>query len=426
MPGYDTHGDARTISALRELTIGAQKNTLKRRDELSYDSLNEYDQQIQVAISGTAGDIASYVLVQVFFDVYFLAGTLQRANNLIWPHFTYGSVLHTAKPILIWANVMSWILDGVGETGNNTVVGANIQWGSMAPDFVSGAPIIFTGALHLNFQGMGAPHDVAVDAVEESPLTPSSNPPPLPPPSPPPTGAVLFDGTRYASWPLDESAVRGGGAGSRVQEVADPGGGSDTVLRFTTLNTDTNSPLGGTLATPNSDPRSQLSSPTVYVAGQEYWTSYQLWIPNGSPLANATAWTQQGEVLFGAPFNGGPPFAIGVSYIANYGTLTNGAYLSWRDDDLNAYLWTTPVANVLGRWMRITWNFVVATSGKVTLYVNNTQVANISSGALDSADNVGPWFANLNLYYQHNEFTTATVYYKNFKIATTQAAAEGL
>jgi hypothetical protein len=43
---------------------------------------------------------------------------------------------------------------------------------------------------------------------------------------------------------------------------------------------------------------------------------------------------------------------------------------------------------------------------------------------LDGANSQGPWESMLNLYYASNEFSSATVYYKGFTIATTQAAAE--
>jgi hypothetical protein len=43
----------------------------------------------------------------------------------------------------------------------------------------------------------------------------------------------------------------------------------------------------------------------------------------------------------------------------------------------------------------------------------------------DASNYEGPWSAQLAVYYELDKFSDLTVYFKNFKIATTQAAAEG-
>ena len=42
----------------------------------------------------------------------------------------------------------------------------------------------------------------------------------------------------------------------------------------------------------------------------------------------------------------------------------------------------------------------------------------------DSSDNTGPWYAYEQVYYSVNTFPSLTVDYKDFTVATTQAAAE--
>lgn len=235
--------------------------------------------------------------------------------------------------------------------------------------------------------------------------------------TPPPAGQILFDGVHYSAWG-DQSAVTGGGTHSRVREVADPLGGNDVVLEFTTLNSDV-APL-----TPTVNPRSQLVSPAVVALDGTYWESSKVYIPPGSPLLNATSWVALNTPAYGSPFKGGGPVGWGIDYIAGWGGIPDGVYMAWRDDALNTYLWTDPIANFVGRWTQLTWHYTISLSGVTLLYKDRALVANAPVGGIDAADNQGPWTGRLMLYYNLGEFPQATVFHKSYRIATTQALAE--
>lgn len=157
MSSYELQPNHHLSSLLDEMTLGAQKETMRRREMLTYDALSEYDQQVQVLIAGTAGPVVSWVSILVAFDVFFIGGTQERANNLLFPHFTYGYTIATLNPIVVSAHVASWVQD----PRTNAFVGANINWGSSAPDLpLDGSTYVFSGVLHLNFQGLASPPDI--------------------------------------------------------------------------------------------------------------------------------------------------------------------------------------------------------------------------------------------------------------------------
>jgi hypothetical protein len=230
------------------------------------------------------------------------------------------------------------------------------------------------------------------------------------------TGTVLFDGTYKKSWGLDQSATQ-----SRVQNVADPTGITGNVLKFTTSQSDVY-PL-----TPTANPRSQLVTPdTILKANQAFWESYEVYLPATFPVAGTyTGWLGLGSPFYGAPFNGTPSTGMAI----------DSGDFRWQ---ANAYaakpwqvLWQTPVT--LAKWIRFTWFIKPSASGFAELYVNDQPVSVTYAGVkqngaalpvIDPTDNVGPWASQLQVYYQANMLSSATVYFKNFKIATTQQAVE--
>ena len=42
---------------------------------------------------------------------------------------------------------------------------------------------------------------------------------------------------------------------------------------------------------------------------------------------------------------------------------------------------------------------------------------------IDQTDGNGPWFSQLSVYFKHNAFPEVTLYFKDFRIGTTEAAA---
>jgi|SRR5579863_1128797 len=228
------------------------------------------------------------------------------------------------------------------------------------------------------------------------------------------TGTVLFDGTSVTSWFLNQSAVA-----SRVQMVPDPDGAANMAQQFTTYNSDVY-PL-----TPTANPRSQLVTPlTVLKPGNTYWESFEVYIPQGF-TSPETGWVVLETAAFGYPYAGGPPAAISIE---------NGSFRFQRSGhgpDPWQVAWSTPV--VKGQWYRFTWHFLFSATGWVELYMNDVQQSLLQGKTsykqlpidlIDASDSTGPWMSDEQLYYQLGMLPSATVYFKNYKIATTQAAAE--
>ena len=89
---------------------------------------------------------------------------------------------------------------------------------------------------------------------------------------------------------------------------------------------------------------------------------------------------------------------------------------------------------VLGQWIRFTWHVRLAQVGSVQLWMND-QPAQLADGStlsttlhmpvLDPGNAKGPWFSQLSVYYKHNSFRRVTVYFRSFRIASTEALAVG-
>ena len=93
--------------------------------------------------------------------------------------------------------------------------------------------------------------------------------------------------------------------------------------------------------------------------------------------------------------------------------------------------WSTPV--VKRQWYRFTWHFLFSATGWIQLYMNDVQqklklgttsVSQMPIALLDPTDSKGPWMADEQLYYQLGMYQSTSAYFKSFKIATTQPAAE--
>lgn len=148
--------------AVQAMTVGAQDDTTRRRNMLEPDTAKERDQQLQMAISGVAGSIASWSSdIAVTFDTYFHCAPGNRASNLIYPHFTHGAVITTGDPVVVHAVVTEWTRDG-----NLTTTGCKFKWCAFAPDQPD-IPYNFAGMLHLHWQGYGAPPDVDNSQLED-------------------------------------------------------------------------------------------------------------------------------------------------------------------------------------------------------------------------------------------------------------------
>lgn len=146
--------------AVRSLSIGAIR--AYDQDARSYDAtaLGEIDHQFQVPISGEAGGIASWALLEVEFGAYLLDARDERNSDYADPLFTYGSRISKGPPVVVACNVRRW----VEEDGYYS--GAVVEVGVFRPGAADSQG--FAGEVHLNFQGYGAPSDESDDGEDES------------------------------------------------------------------------------------------------------------------------------------------------------------------------------------------------------------------------------------------------------------------
>jgi hypothetical protein len=111
--------------------------------------LAETDQQFQVQVSGSAGSTTIWTKVKVIFDETIYVAPAQRQNPLGEPHFTFGSTMQSATPVILHATVQDWITD---TSGNYT--GAEVNIGVDGRD---SQPKPYKATVHLLFQGFSAP-----------------------------------------------------------------------------------------------------------------------------------------------------------------------------------------------------------------------------------------------------------------------------
>ncbi len=226
---------------------------------------------------------------------------------------------------------------------------------------------------------------------------------------------LLFNGANKTAW-TDQSATS-----TRVRRVPNPSNGSGGALRFQAYNGDV-FPL-----TPTTNPRAQLVTPLPVRAGGQFWESFEVYLPSNFPLAGTRhSWIALGSPAFGPPWTGTPPVALSI---------VDGNYRFQRDGYGShpwQIAWQTPV--LLGQWVRFTWHVLLSQSGLVQLWMNNQQVEladgatssdTLSMPVLDPGNYRGPWFSQLSVYYKHNAFPQVTVYFRDFRIATTEALAVG-
>ena len=247
--------------------------------------------------------------------------------------------------------------------------------------------------------------------------TPTTTTPTTPSPTSNPgsasLGTIFFSGNAISSWWMNQSAVP-----TRVQLVPDPAGVPGMAQQFTTYNTDV-APL-----TPTVNPRSQLDTPELFQSGQQYWESFEVYVPQTLTLPTK-GWISLESAVYGAPFGGTPPATISIN---------DGAFRFQRNGvGTNPFqvAWTAPV--VKGQWYRFTWHFDMAANGWIELYVNDVQqqlksgsssVLQLPIAMIDKSDATGPWYSQEQLYYQLGILPSASVYFKNYQVGATQAGAE--
>ena len=228
---------------------------------------------------------------------------------------------------------------------------------------------------------------------------------------------MLFDGSTVSAWRYQAAAA------DRVTSVPDPDGAGDSALRFTAYDGDVY-PL-----TPTDNPRAQLITPSnIITYGQAFWESYEVYVPPSFPVAQTHGgWLGLGSPLYGAPFTAEPTTGISLIDGQIRFQLNRLAPQPYQIE------WQEPI--VTGTWIRITWHILPSMAGYTQLFVNDQPVSlplpygvgsstTLPMSTIDAGSSNGPWYSQLSVYYKAGEYTQATLYFKGFKIGTTQAAVE--
>jgi hypothetical protein len=137
--------------ALTALTIGVVQGQ-RFRDRVLWDSYTgEYDQQVQLKVSGKASSVWGFADQKLKFDVAFYYAPTQRSVPFDRPHFTVGFELLNASKVLVvfTASVIRWTI-----TNSGWITGATVRIASAAPALAANAqPEPFRALAHLVFQG---------------------------------------------------------------------------------------------------------------------------------------------------------------------------------------------------------------------------------------------------------------------------------
>lgn len=141
-----THSLARSLAAI---TFGSIKSYDDVQKQLAFAGLTELDQQFQVPIAGVAGPEAAWSTLTVTFTAPLVDSPQERRSPYSDPLFTFGAVVDSGGPVVVFASVRKWTFDGWVYTG------AELDVCTFRPGAID--TVEFKGELHLNFQGYGTP-----------------------------------------------------------------------------------------------------------------------------------------------------------------------------------------------------------------------------------------------------------------------------
>jgi len=160
--------------------------------------------------------------------------------------------------------------------------------------------------------------------------------------------------------------------------------------------------------------------------GQVVWESWLMFFPPSFPYVSSTQWLALWTPAYGAPFAGSPPIELIVSGSRLELGRNVHAAVPWQP----AWSMTVPRS----RWTRFTVQFKFAVHGWLALYVNGraqslgeglgSTARRLAIALIDPSNDGGPNASRIFVYYQQGAFPQVTVYYANFRIALTRAAAE--
>jgi len=135
--------------ALAAITLEVFQDNKRRNHILSDGYTGEFEQQFQVAVSGTAGNVWGFVDQAFAFEYPFLWAPLQRRSDFKTPHFRCGIELTNPQPtlVLLHAHVIGWV-----QSPEMWVIGANVRFAVCAPTVTTTA-VAYAAIAHLAFQG---------------------------------------------------------------------------------------------------------------------------------------------------------------------------------------------------------------------------------------------------------------------------------
>jgi hypothetical protein len=160
----DQHRLARSI---RRLAIGVVRDVETRRTGRAANTVDEREEQFQIAISGTATDYPFWQAVELPLLTAFTIATGSRDSTLQRPQASFGYEL-TAVQRINDENVWEPVSDGVILSAAvrdyhfdaaHAIDRVTVLLAAIAP----GDELQFTGFVHVTFQGFGAPRETQPD-----------------------------------------------------------------------------------------------------------------------------------------------------------------------------------------------------------------------------------------------------------------------
>jgi hypothetical protein len=144
----DTHQLHRSLAAMAHDIRDRVDQNQQRKSQYS---LRETECQIQIDIAGLSGGETIWKDVEVTFPERFYAADGKRDTPNDDPHYSSGYTVESGPPVMISAHVSEWI-----TSGDDEYLGARVRIGAFD---TANTGEMFTGVVHLTFQGVGAPVD---------------------------------------------------------------------------------------------------------------------------------------------------------------------------------------------------------------------------------------------------------------------------
>lgn len=141
--------------SLEAISLDLHDRARLRHRGISDIRTGEYEQQVQVEVTGAATPTWVYADQAVGWEIPFLDAPGQRRSEVTRPHFTPGFELISSGGtlILLTAHVLGWI-----TTDEGWWIGAQVQFAAQAPLIAPAAnPVPYSAMAHLTFRGYGAP-----------------------------------------------------------------------------------------------------------------------------------------------------------------------------------------------------------------------------------------------------------------------------